>query len=114
MKQGRKGPIVIVQTTVSKASDASHLSKAVVDLHLAACVQCSHIRSHYRWKGKVEHAEEILVAIKTRGELTGRLTKWLEANHPYETPEIVVLKPLDVARGYRDWVYAETEGGQRS
>jgi periplasmic divalent cation tolerance protein len=65
-------------------------------------------RSHFRWKGETcVDAEAVLIA-KTRADLMGRVTKIIEANHPYELPEVIFLPVLGGSKGYLDWVKGET------
>lgn len=62
-----------VVTTVKRLEDAEELAKGLVEERLAACVQIlGPVKSVYRWKGRLEEAEEWLCLIKTRSSLSGR------------------------------------------
>ena len=59
---------------------------------LAACVNIvPQITSVYRWKGKVEKDNEILLIIKSRKSRLQELTSFICQNHPYEVPEVISL-----------------------
>lgn len=91
-------------TSVAKKADGERLARELVAQSLAACVQLEGpIHSFYRWEGKMEEAEEYRLMIKfipARGRL---LEAWLLKNHPYDTPEWVVLRAEQVTEKYLSW-----------
>ena len=100
---------VIIYSTAGSSEEANKLAEGVVAQRIAACVQMLPIRSIYRWQGKVEHAEEVLLLIKTRKELADKVIAWLKEHHSYEVPEAVAV---DIAGGldaYLRWIEDETE-----
>ena len=108
MKQpGETRKIVIVQTTVDSKRKAQKLSGLILKKRLGACVQTIPIRSLYRWKGKIESAEEFLLSIKTTSANTARLMDFIKKNHSYELPEIVMIS-ADADCDYAGWVARET------
>lgn len=100
-------PIVVMVAAPSKEI-ADAIAQALVARELAACVQAVPVSSTYRWQGKIESAEEILLLIKTRAQRFGDVEAAVIALHPYEVPEIVSI-PTDAVHGpYRDWLLRET------
>lgn len=101
------GGVRVVLTTAASAADAERIARHLVERRLAACVNVvGGVTSHYRWEGKLERGEEVLLVIKSRADLRERLREALVAIHPYDLPEVV---ELDVAGGhppYLDWVRA--------
>ena len=100
---------VMVQTAVDGEDAAARLADGIVASRLAACVQTGRVRSTYRWRGKVERADECILTAKTRGELAERLIAHIRAAHPYEVPEIVVTPIVGGFGPYLEWLEAETE-----
>jgi periplasmic divalent cation tolerance protein len=89
----------------------SALAKALVDNQLAACVQVlPEMQSVYRWKGEVCIDREVLLIIKSADHLKLKVQEFVQANHPYEVPEFVVLSPTDVSQKYTEWLVGSVRG----
>jgi len=89
-------------------SEATILAADLMDTRLAACVQISRPGlSVYRWKGKVEQADEYYLSIKAALECGGNVVSWLKQHHPYVLPEII-LSECDAIDDYADWVQSNT------
>ncbi len=98
-------PYLVVLTTLSKRSEARRLSRLLLRERLAACVNVlGPAESSFWWKGKIDHAKEYLLLIKTRASSFTRLRRFLEKNHPYDVPEIVALPIEKGNRSYLDWI----------
>lgn len=94
-----------VITTTEKRQDAEKIAGILVDGRLAGCVQImGPITSVYRWKGRVETAEEWQCIIKSRHDLYGEIEKTIKSAHPYEVPEIIALPLLEISRDYQEWL----------
>jgi periplasmic divalent cation tolerance protein len=101
---------VVALSTAGSREEAERIATALVDERLAACVNLvAPLTSIYRWKGAVEHAEEVLLVIKTRRAVVSRLTARLAALHSYDVPELIVLPIVAGATPYLDWLRAETD-----
>lgn len=80
------------------------MAKGLVESGLAACVQISAPGiSVYRWDNTVQQEQELYLSIKTTVEATASACAWLEAHHPYETPEIICLQGASGA-AYLQWL----------
>lgn len=97
--------ILIVLCTFPDAAKARETGTALVESQLAACVNLiPAIESIYRWEGKVETSAEVLALFKTTPEAWPRFESRLRELHPYDLPEIVALRPEQVAESYARWV----------
>ena len=106
---GESNPLAIVTTTVESLQDAEILAKAIVGASLGACVQIDGpIVSHYRWSGEVQRSEEYRLTIKTTLTAWPALKTKLGSLHPYDEPQIVMIRVEDASAGYRDWVIDQT------
>lgn len=100
---------LLVLSNCGSAEEAERIARRLVDLRLAACVNISApVRSVYRWKGKVEDAQEWGLAIKTTVALFPKLRDELRRLHSYETPEIIALPVYDGLDDYLRWIDDQT------
>lgn len=86
-------------------AEARRIGRGAVEKKLAACANIvTRIESIYRWKGKVEWADEVLVVLKTRAARLKELERYIRDEHSYEVPEFVVLPIAAGSREYLQWV----------
>jgi len=98
-----------VLTTLPDRAGAEALARELLTARLAACVQIgATLRSLYHWRGGIETADEVPVAIKTRSELYPLVEQSIRSRHPYELPAIVAVPITDASSAYLDWIAAET------
>ena len=103
MKSADKFSLVLV--TAPDLKTARALAKAALRARLAACVNLApRIESHYWWQGKIEHGAEVLLVIKTLSAKLPALEKCILANHPYDTPEFLVLRLNKGTARYLHWL----------
>jgi periplasmic divalent cation tolerance protein len=94
-----------VTTTTAEKGDAEKLAQAVLEKRLGACVQISGpIESRYWWNNRLEAASEWTLTIKTRRDLYKPLERVLLELHPYDQPEIIAVRLVDVSAGYLKWL----------
>jgi periplasmic divalent cation tolerance protein len=84
---------------------APDLKTAALSARLIACANLvPKIESHYRWRGKIERGTEVLLLLKTTRRRLAALEKLVLAQHPYDTPEFLVLPLRAGSRKYLDWL----------
>jgi periplasmic divalent cation tolerance protein len=98
-----------VLVSIDSEDRAHALQRLILEQRAAACVQilCP-ISSAYRWRGKIEEAQQWLYLAKTRRSTYPRLESLVKENHSYDTPEIIAIPTFAGYAGYPDWVVAET------
>jgi len=103
MKSAHKFAIVLV--TAPDRQSARRLAKVALQARLAACANLiPGLESHYWWKGKLERSAEVLLLFKTSASKLGGLEKCILANHPYDTPEFLVIDLNKGTESYLDWL----------
>jgi periplasmic divalent cation tolerance protein len=100
---------LLVITTLPNADAAAELAKNVVGERLAACANLiPALRSIYKWQGKLQDENEVLVLFKTRQEHYENLQSRILELHPYEVPEVLAIPVEQGYAAYLDWLAAET------
>jgi periplasmic divalent cation tolerance protein len=99
------GKLVVLVTCGSRA-EARKIARAVVEGRFAACVNVLNapVESVYRWKGKVESANEFLLVMKTTKERFEKLRDAVLKAHSYDVPEIIALPIARGSKKYLDWI----------
>lgn len=100
--------IVEIQITCGDAAESDAISAGLVDQRLAACVQQVPITSVYRWEGRVERDDEILLLVKTVASRLDDVRRFVRERHSYDVPAVTVVEVVDGTDDYLDWVRAET------
>ena len=98
----------VVLATSDSQEEADKIAGVLLEKRTVACVQMTPIVSHYRWKGKIERANEIRMLIKTTDTLYPQVEKLIRENHSYEVPQIVKLPISAGLPEYLDWISEET------
>lgn len=104
----------VVLVTAPDDEVAARLARSLVAARLAACVnRIGGVRSTFTWEGEVVDETEVLMIVKSTVGRLAALERAVAAEHPYDTPEFVVLDPAHVAQPYLAWLrasVAEDEG----
>ena len=100
----------LVLTTAPSQEEARKLANTLVERRLAACVNIlPKMDSIYRWKEKVEEAQEFLLLIKTTESAVENLREAIEELHSYEVPECIVLPIESGSEAYLQWIDESTQ-----
>jgi periplasmic divalent cation tolerance protein len=101
--------MLIAWTTVATAADADGLAAEAVARGHTVCVQVEGpVTSHYRWQGAQERTGEFRLMFKFLPGQQAALEAWLQAAHPYTTPEWVVVRAEYVGEKYLSWAVASS------
>lgn len=89
---------------------AERIAETLVEEGHAACVNIvPGLTSVYRWQGKVQRDEELLLVIKTSAAAYARLEVAIQTLHPYELPEIIAVPIERGLDGYVRWIGEQTQ-----
>ncbi len=100
-----KEQVFVVYCTVPNADEAKSIARLLINKKLAAC--CNVIPgliSIYRWKGKMEEENEVLLFIKTSAKKYEQLEKEIKMIHSYSVPEIIAIPVVNASQAYLDWI----------
>jgi periplasmic divalent cation tolerance protein len=101
---------IIVLVTCGSEEEALKIANALVESHLAACVNLvAPIRSIYRWEERIWDEKEWLLIIKTQKDRFEELEKKVKSLHSYSVPEIVSLRIVEGSSSYLNWISENTK-----
>jgi len=101
---------LLVFTTLPTPEKAADLARILVEEGLVACGNVlPAVRSIYKWEGKVQDENEVMLLLKTRAEHLERLKLRILEVHPYEVPEVLAIPVESGYRAYLEWIAAETK-----
>ncbi len=98
----------LIQTSFSNKEEAEKIATILLDKKMAACVQISSpVTSYYHWKNALQMDQEYVLSIKTCFEKYVEIEEFINANHSYETPEIIMIILDKVGDKYKRWMASE-------
>lgn len=98
----------LLYATFPSLESARSVGRAVVEARLAACANIlPAMRSIYRWEGRMEEADEVVLLLKTTAEAAEAAVAAVRARHPYELPAILVLTVDGGDAAFLQWVADE-------
>ena len=104
-------PALVCYCSCPDPATAERIANALVAENLAACVNIlPGVRSVYRWRNAVEHADEVLLMIKTAEDRLDALTARVTGLHPAELPELIAVEVVGGLPAYLSWVTDQTRG----
>ena len=98
--------ILLALSTFPSAETAKQISTQLVTEKLAACANILPVQSIYRWQGKIETGNEMLVFFKLSEDRQSAFQEKLRSLHPYEVPEIIFTTIDGGWPDYLRWVAA--------
>jgi periplasmic divalent cation tolerance protein len=103
VKQTTRHRLVLV--TAPDLKSARQLAQAALTARHVACANLiPKLESHYWWQGKLERSAEVLILFKTTPARLKALEQVILKNHPYDTPEFIVLPITAGNERYLAWV----------
>ena len=99
-----------VLTTAPSAEVGGLIARTLIEERLAACVNViPGVRSIYRWEDDIQDDPEVVLIIKTQADRCEALAARIEALHPYDVPEVLVLPAVGGSVPYLRWIEMETK-----
>jgi periplasmic divalent cation tolerance protein len=106
---GGMGDEVVVLITSATPEEAGTIATALVNEHLAACVNIiPGVRSFFFWEGRTQEAAETLMVCKSRLPLMEQLVDRVKSLHSYSVPEVIALPVIAGLDSYLSWIRDST------
>jgi len=95
----------VILVTAPNAAEAESIATLLLDRRLIACANIlPDATSLFRWEGKVDRADEVLLVTKTRQDLVPEVTQAVVEAHSYEVCEVIALPILGGSEAYLRWI----------
>jgi periplasmic divalent cation tolerance protein len=102
-------PLMVI-TNLPNMAAAEAMAMAIVEREAGACVNIvPSVTSVYRWEGKIEKAQEVMLIVKTQYALYTQLEQLILSLHPYELPEIIGVPISAGLPAYLQWIAQQTK-----
>jgi len=99
----------VVLVMAGNEEEARNIARSLVEERLAACVNIvASVHSIYRWRSRIEEANEYMLLIKTGARQLPKLERRVAELHSYEVPEIIAMRLEAGSRPYLEWLAAST------
>src|SRR5665213_1887057 len=96
--------LVTISLTCANTVEANDIVSALFEDNLVACVKQEPVNSTYRFKGKVESNEEVLLTIDTAEEKFREIEAVAKKLHSYHTPVLMAYPVINSSSGVKQWV----------
>jgi periplasmic divalent cation tolerance protein len=98
---------IVIFITAANKREAKRIAQGLIENKLAACVNIvDNIKSVFRWQGRIDKANEVLLIIKSKKSQLNRIIKFVKSIHSYDVPEIISLAIAAGNRDYLEWLDA--------
>jgi periplasmic divalent cation tolerance protein len=102
---------ILVLITFPSLEEAQKIADALVNEHLAACVNVlGGVRSLFIWEGVVQDASEVMGVAKTTQDRLDSLVSRVKSLHSYSLPEIIAVPIVGGDTRYLQWVSDAVSG----
>ena len=100
---------IVILVTAKDEAQANKIVEKLVEEKLIACANIvPGIRSIFRWQGKVDRADEVLLVLKSRRRHFPAIVKAVKALHSYDVPEVIALPIVEGNKDYLKWLREST------
>jgi periplasmic divalent cation tolerance protein len=104
------GDSVVLVLCTAPAAEADSLADRLLEEKLAACVNLiGPMTSRYRFEGRIETGEEMLLLIKTTAARKSALRRRIVDLHSYAVPEVLEFQADSGLPAYLGWVVDSVE-----
>ena len=100
--------LTLIYATCANRQEALRIARALVEERLVACANVlSPHTAVYRWQEQVQEEPEVAMLVKTRADLTARVSDRIKSLHSYSVPCVAALPIQGGNPDFLTWIGAE-------
>lgn len=100
---------IVILVTAKDEAQAHKIAEKLVEERLIACANIvPGVQSIFRWQGKTDRAQEVLLVLKSRRRHFPAIVKTVQALHSYDVPEVIALPIVEGNKDYLKWLTEST------
>lgn len=92
-------------------AEADKVANALLLKSLVVCVKQVKAESDFRWQGKIENANEVLLEMLSRVDLFDKIEQEIGKLHSYDTFVLEATPILRVSKDAEKWLRSELQNG---
>lgn len=93
--------------TCANQKEADKIAEVLLQKRLVACVRQVPINSAYRWKGKMESSNEVLLMMESREDLFKKIESEILKLHSYDTFVLSATPTEKISKAAEAWLTKE-------
>jgi periplasmic divalent cation tolerance protein len=96
--------MILLFLTCANDTEAEKILQALLSKHLIVCAKKTPVSSAFRWKGKIEKADEIMLVMESAEEKFEEIEKEVRKLHSYETFVLSAVSVFKSSKGVKEWL----------
>lgn len=93
--------------TCAGEKEAGKIANTLLVKQLVACAHQIPVNSNFRWQGKIDSSEEVLLIMDSRQDLFDEVEREVAKLHSYDCFVLKVVPITDVSKNAKSWIINE-------
>lgn len=93
--------------TCADKKEADKIADTLLAGHLVACAKQIPVSSDFRWQGKIEHSDEVLLVMESREGLFDQIDAEVKKVHSYDTFVLEAVPITRISKNAATWLKSE-------
>ncbi len=101
--------LITLFLTCANQTEATRISKALLDKKLIACAKQTSVSSLFYWQGDTDKADEVLLILESSEEKFNQIEQLVKKLHSYDTFVLTAYPIIKASAGVEKWVKESLE-----
>ncbi|MDJ1407746.1 MAG: divalent-cation tolerance protein CutA [Candidatus Midichloria sp.] len=97
--------LAVFYTTLSSKEEATFIARKIIENQISVCINIiNNVSSIYKWEGKLESCNEVIMLIKTLEANSDKVCKLIKDYHPYSVPCLISFDVESHNLEFNNWL----------